>query len=124
MVGALLNRGELMVLVSGRRLGRNEIQSLLLLSSLWGMEGDFAFWKDAWSGEEAISISYPSLFALAANKEASVADVWEPSSERGGWTPCFFRPFNDWEVEEIQKLLQARQDKRILPSQDDLMLLR
>ena len=45
--------------------------------------------------------------------------------ERGwGWTSCFVRPFNDWEVEEIQNLLQAIQDKRILPSQDDLMLMR
>ena len=33
-------------------------------------------------------------------------------------------PFNDWEVEQIQNLLQAIQDKRILPSQDDLMLMR
>ena len=34
VVSALLSQGELMVLVFGRRLGRNEIQSLLLLSSL------------------------------------------------------------------------------------------
>ena len=43
-------------------------------------------------------------------------------------TPRFWgvtaRPFNDWEVEEIQNLLQALQDKRILPNQDDLMLMR
>ena len=32
-----------MVLGSGRRLERNEILSLLLLLSLWGMEGDFTF---------------------------------------------------------------------------------
>ena len=43
LVGALLSQGELMVLVSGRRLGRNEIQYLFLLSSLWGMEADFTF---------------------------------------------------------------------------------
>ena len=82
------------------------------------------FWKNAWSGEEAFAISYPFLFALVANKEIFVADVWEPSREERGWTPCFVRPFNDWEVEEIQNLLQAIQDKRILPSQDDLMLMR
>ena len=82
------------------------------------------FWKDAWSGEEAFSFSYPALFAMAANKEVSVADVWEPSCEGGVWTPCFVRPFNDWEVEEIQNLLQALQDKRIFPNQDDLMLMR
>ena len=33
------------------------------------------FWKDAWSGEEAFSCSYPTLFAMAANKEVSVAEV-------------------------------------------------
>ena len=63
------------------------------------------FWKDAWSGEEAFPFSYPALFAMAANKEASIADVWEPSGEGGVWIPCFVRPFNDWEVEEIQNLL-------------------
>ena len=64
------------------------------------------------------------MFALATNKEASIAYVWESSREGGGWTPCFVRHFNDWEVEEIQNLLQAIQDQRILPSQDDLMLMR
>ena len=44
---------------------------------------------------------------MVANKEVSVADVWEPSCEGGVWTPCFVRPFNDWEMEEIQNLLQA-----------------
>ena len=82
------------------------------------------FWKDAWSGEEAFSFSYPALFALVANKEVFVANVWEPSREGGVWTPCFVRPFNGWEVEEIQNLFQAIQDKRILPNQDDLMLMR
>ena len=42
-----------------------------------------SFYKDAWSGEETFSISYPSLFALAANKEAFVAYVWESSREGG-----------------------------------------
>ena len=53
------------------------------------------FWKDAWSGEEAFSFSYPALFAMAANKEVSIADVWETSCEGRVWTPCFVRPFND-----------------------------
>ena len=40
VVSALLSQGELMVLVFGRRLGRNGIESLLLLSSL------FEEWKE------------------------------------------------------------------------------
>ena len=98
--------------------------SLCSCSLLFGEWKETSLLKDAWSGEEAFSISYPSLFALAANKEASVTDVWEPSREGGGWTPCFVRLFNDWEVEEIQNLFQAIKDKRILPSQDDLIIMR
>ena len=113
-----------MVLVFRRRLGRNGILSLLLLSSLRGMEGDFAFGRMLGVGKRPFQFYYPALFAFAANKEVSVADVWEPSREGGVWTPCFVRPFNDWEVEEIQKLLQAIQDKRILPNQDDLMFMK
>ena len=32
---------------------------------------------------------------MTANKEVSVAEVWEPSYEGGVWTPCFIRSFND-----------------------------
>ena len=33
------------------------------------------FWKDAWCREVALCTLFPSLFALAVQKEASVADV-------------------------------------------------
>ena len=33
------------------------------------------FWKDVWCGEEALCFVYPSLFNLALNKEATVADI-------------------------------------------------
>ena len=123
MVGALLSRGELMALVSRRRLGRNGI----LFYSCYFL---FREWKETlllegcleWGRGLFFFLSYP--FALAANKEVSIADVWEPSREGGVWTPCFVKPFNDWEVEEIQNLFQAIQDKRILSNQDDLMLTR
>ena len=74
------------------------------------------FWKDAWCGEEAFCDSFPSLFALAANKVSLVADQWDFSREEGGWTPRFARPFNDWELEEILCLLNTSQGKRIFDS--------
>ena len=40
------------------------------------------FWKDVWCGEEALCSIYPSLFNLALNKEATVADTWDRG--RGG----------------------------------------
>ena len=68
--------------------------------------------------------SFPSLLALAANKEALVADLWDSSREEGGWIPRFVRSLNDWELEEILHLLNTIQGKRIIDSQDDLMLLK
>ena len=44
--------------------------------------------------------------------------------EEGGWFPKFSRHFNDWEVDEVVSLFLVIQDKRILSSQEDLMLLK
>ena len=68
--------------------------------------------------------AYNTLILLATNKEILVANVWESSGEDGGWSPCFSRPFNDWEVEDIQRFLQAIQVKSVHPNQEDLMLLK
>ena len=42
----------------------------------------------------------------------------------GQLVPCFSSPFNDWEVEEVQRFLQVIQVKRVHPNQEDLMLLK
>ena len=47
------------------------------------------FWLDAWCGEDAFCNSFPSLFALAPNKEALVAEMWESSREEGACSPSF-----------------------------------
>lgn len=49
--------------------------------------------------------SFPSLFAVAASKDAWVQDYWNGSTSGGGWNPIFTRPFNDMEVEEAERLL-------------------
>ena len=41
-------------------------------------------WKEFWSKEQPLSITFPSLFSLAVNKEALVADLWNPIGEEGG----------------------------------------
>ena len=53
------------------------------------------FWKDSWCGEIALCNTFPTLFNLAAHKEAKVADVWDSSREERGWSLVFLRPFND-----------------------------
>ena len=57
------------------------------------------FWKDVLGGgggggEEALCITFLTLFSLAVQKDALIREIWDESHE-GGWTPRFSRPFND-----------------------------
>ena len=41
------------------------------------------FWVDRWCGDEALSLSFPFLYALATSKEAWVLEVWDALGEDG-----------------------------------------
>ncbi|RVW64332.1 putative ribonuclease H protein [Vitis vinifera] len=79
------------------------------------------FWRDRWCGDAPLCESFPSLYALSIEKEAWVADVWDPLVQggRGGWNPCFSRALNDWEVEEAELFLGCLHGKRVLGDVDD-----
>ena len=64
-----------------------------------------------------------SLFALSIDKEAWVADIWDPLAESGWgrWNPCFSRAFNDWEVEEVERFLEQLHGKKVLGDVDDMV---
>ena len=42
-----------------------------------------SFWKDVWCGEEALCSLFPSMFFLAVQKDAMVADLWNWVREEG-----------------------------------------
>ena len=65
------------------------------ISFLVGNERRLKFWKDKWCGDEPLSVSFPSLFALATSKEAWVVDLWSHSNGSGIWIPRFSRHLND-----------------------------
>ena len=50
---------------------------------------------------------FPNLFRLTAQKNARVVDLWDWDSGDGGWNPIFLRSFNDWEMEEMDSILQV-----------------
>ena len=83
-------------------------EGLLLLNNVSFSVGDgkrVRFWKDTWCGNTPLCEAYPSLFDLAVSKDARVVDCWDSMGEVGGWNPRFLRPFNDWEVEEVERFL-------------------
>ena len=80
------------------------------------------FWKDKWCGDVASCGSFPSLYALVDSNEVWMAEVWDSSSEEGGWNPWFSRPFNDWEVNLVERFLSTIQGKRVFVDSEDRML--
>ncbi|RVW65263.1 Transcription initiation factor TFIID subunit 5 [Vitis vinifera] len=80
------------------------------------------FWKDNWCGNFTLCNSFPSLYAFASYKEAWLVELWDHSGEEGVWSPSFSRPFNDWEVEEVERLLLTIQGRRLNPLLEDRML--
>ena len=79
-----------------------------------------SFWKDVWVGEEALC---NALFSLAIRKEALIREVWDTSNE-GGWTPRFSRPFNDWELTEVENFLLMIQPWRVVSNREDKLVLK
>ena len=77
------------------------------------------FWKDIGCGEVALSNTFPNLFNMAAHKEASVANVWDFSRAKGGWSLVFVKDFNDWEMEEVERFLQILYRRKITSYQED-----
>ncbi|RVW44014.1 hypothetical protein CK203_074973 [Vitis vinifera] len=60
--------------------------------------------------------------ALLSYKEAWLMELWDSSGEEGVWSPRFSRSFNDWEVEEVERLLLTIRGRRLNPLLEDKML--
>ena len=72
------------------------------------------FSKDQWCGSTTLSISFPSLFGIAANKNEIVAEVWDQSGGSGHWNLNLVRSVNDWEVNSVVRLLGTLLSERVL----------
>ena len=81
------------------------------------------FWKDVWGGEEVLCITFLTLFSSAVRKDALIREVWDASIE-GGWTPQFSRPFNDWELIEVENFLRKTHPWRVVSNREDKLVLK
>ena len=37
----------------------------------------------------------------------------------GSWSPCFNKPFNDWELEEVERLFYCLDGKKVSVDEED-----
>ena len=123
-VGTPMISEVVMGLVYGRKLGKSGLAFLRTRSFSLGDGRRINFWKDVWCGEEALCSSYPSLFNLALNKEATVVNTWDSDKGEGCWSPTFLRLLNNWEIEEMERFLQTLCNQNFCPSNEDRLLLK
>ncbi|RVW97198.1 putative ribonuclease H protein [Vitis vinifera] len=76
------------------------------------------FWKDPWCGDVELTRRFPQLFNVAAQKSATVGDLWDQNAGQGGWNLRFIRGFNDWELTLVDELLQILRSQRITLEED------
>ena len=67
--------------------------------------GSNKIWEDKWNGENPLCNLFPILYAITASKGKMIREVWESLRGEGGWNLRFFRPFNDRELDEAQRLI-------------------
>lgn len=63
------------------------------------------FWEDIWCGDIPLKVELNGIYSLVVNKYGSVADNFE-FGDGGGWISCLRKNFNDWEFEELARLLR------------------
>ncbi|KAF8390326.1 hypothetical protein HHK36_024851 [Tetracentron sinense] len=63
------------------------------------------FWLDVWCGQSRLKDDFVSIFSLALNKGASVAEYAERLGSNSVWCPRLRRALNEWEIEDMQRLL-------------------
>ena len=67
-----------------------------------------------------LSLRFPQLFVVAAQRNATVRDMWDQDSGQGGWNLRFIRDFNDWELDVVGELLQVLRSQRITLEEDSV----
>ncbi|KAL6348571.1 hypothetical protein AAG906_016083 [Vitis piasezkii] len=86
-----------------------------------GKGNKIRFWTDPWCGNNVLSQSFPNLFAMAAQRNATVEEMWDQNFGQGGWNLRFLRAFNDWELDTVGNLLDVLREHRVTLEEDSVI---
>ena len=86
-----------------------------------GTGAKIRFWKDAWCSTSVLLDLFPSLFLIASNKDATVAEVMEVSVSGRNiyWNINFNRAAQDWEMESFAEFYSLLYSVRPNIQQED-----
>ncbi|XP_040992740.1 uncharacterized protein LOC121239540 [Juglans microcarpa x Juglans regia] len=77
------------------------------------------FWRDIWCGEEALAVAFPSVFHVACDQEASVADLMIRSGDQLHWNVIFSKAIHDWELNSVEAFFSRVYSTRMSGLRED-----
>ena len=74
-----------------------------------GVGDRIKLWTDQWCGDSPLQLSFPVVYGIASNKEASMASSLErlEIEERRSWDVRFIRRPNYWEMGGVDEFLRT-----------------
>ena len=89
-----------------------------------GMGDRVRFWTDQWCGDLPLHLSFPVVYGIAINREASVASSLERmgTEARRSWKVLLLRNPNDWESSDVDDFLHTLGANLPLSEQRDRMI--
>ncbi|KAF5442567.1 hypothetical protein F2P56_035211 [Juglans regia] len=77
------------------------------------------FWRDIWCGNEALKDSFPDIFCVACNQDASVVDLVLHLRDQMQWNVTFSRAVQDWEVDNFEAFFSLLYSAKLNSQQAD-----
>jgi hypothetical protein len=77
-----------------------------------------SFWEDSWLGDIPLKDRFPRLFSISIQKEASVAEIWDPGSDAFNWQLLWRRRLFVWEEYVVEELKGVLNDVTISAEED------
>uniref|UniRef100_A0A2N9FAS9 Reverse transcriptase zinc-binding domain-containing protein n=1 Tax=Fagus sylvatica TaxID=28930 RepID=A0A2N9FAS9_FAGSY len=75
------------------------------ISYMVGDGSHIKFWHAPWCGDQPLKMSFPELYSLARNPEATVANTMQIQGSSIHWDAVFIRAVKDWELEVVVSFL-------------------
>ena len=84
-----------------------------------GVGNRVKFWQDCWCGDQPSQLSFPVLYEIAINREASIEFFLarQGEGERQTWDVRFTWNLNDWELDLVVDLFHILESNT--PSMDN-----
>ncbi|KAL6332087.1 hypothetical protein AAG906_020768 [Vitis piasezkii] len=77
------------------------------------------FWEDSWWGDQPLGVQYPKLFRVVTDKNIHISSIFG-STRPFSWNSNFRRNLSDFEIKDLEGLMQSLDCLHLSPSVSDM----